>query len=138
MRILEHFMRALFDLLLVFALTSTLSVFPVCAAEQVKHEAAPCNSEMNTAAMRDCEALRYRQAEEELDSAYAELMAKLDPMSVAKLRASQTAWLRFRKADADFQADMARGGTLAPLIRITVMSEMTEARAAELKKSVRP
>ncbi|MGO8986163.1 MAG: lysozyme inhibitor LprI family protein [Terriglobales bacterium] len=138
MRVFEHFIRAFFVLLLAFAVASTFGVPLVCAAGQVQHETAPCGAEIDTAAMRGCETLRYRQAEEELDATYAKLMAKLDPTSRGKLRAAEAAWLQFRKTNADFQADTARGGTLAPLIRITVMSDMTEARVAELKKSLRP
>lgn len=110
---------------------------PARAAGQEK-EAAPCSSETTTAAMQHCENLRYLRAQEALDSAYAELMKQLDETGKAKLRAAQTAWLRFRRADSEFEADAARAGTLAPLIRVTVLADLTEARTVELKKSLRP
>ncbi len=88
--------------------------------------------------MRNCENLRYERAQQTLDSTYAELMKQLDATGKAKLRAAQSAWLKFRQADADFEASLAAGGTLAPLIKITVMADLTEARAVELKKSLQP
>ena len=117
---------------------ATFGGFPVRAVGQAKQEALPCSSETTTAGMRNCENLRYQRAQQALDSVYAELMKKLDATGKEKLRAAQSAWLQFRQAEADFQADMARGGTLAPLIKITVMADLTEARAAELKKSLQP
>jgi uncharacterized protein YecT (DUF1311 family) len=65
-------------------------------------------------------------------------MKQLDETGKAKLRAVQSAWVRFRRTDSDFEADIAREGTLAPLIRVTVLADMTEARTRELKKSLRP
>lgn len=88
--------------------------------------------------MRNCENLRFQRAEQALDSVYAELMKKVDKPSQAKLRAAQSAWLQFRQAEADFQADMARGGTLAPLIKMTVMADLTESRVEQLKKDLQP
>ena len=112
--------------------------FLVRAVAQAEPEAAPCGSESTTAAMRNCENLRYARAEKALDSAYAELLKQLDETGKAKLRSAQSAWLQFRQAEVDFEADTARGGTLAPLLKITAMANLTEARARELKKSLRP
>ena len=88
--------------------------------------------------MRSCENNRYQRAEHALDAVYAELMKQLDAAGKEKLRTAQSAWLQFRQAETDFEAQVAEGGTLAPLIRITVMADMTEARAVELKKSLQP
>jgi uncharacterized protein YecT (DUF1311 family) len=132
------FRRRILGVGLLFAVFSTFGGFPVRAGGQGKQEAAPCGSETTTAAMRNCENLRYQRAEQVLDSVYAELMKQLDKTGKAKLHTVQSAWLQFRQADADFEADIVGEGTLAPLIRVTVMADMTEARARELKKSLRP
>ena len=123
---------------LLGAVGSTLGGLPVRAFGQVKPEALPCRSETTTAGMRNCENLRYERAQQAVDTAYAELMKQLDAAGKTKLRAAQSAWLQFRQADADFEASMAAGGTLAPLIKVTVMADLTEARAVELKKSLQP
>jgi uncharacterized protein YecT (DUF1311 family) len=123
---------------MLLAACLTCGGFPVHAYGRSEKDAQPCSSETTTAAMRNCENLRYQRAQQALDSAYAELMKQLDDAGKAKLRTAQTAWLRFRRANSDFEADAARAGTLAPLIKVTVLADMTEARTVELKKSLRP
>ena len=66
---------------------------------------------MNRQAAKD-----FEKVGAELNSAYAALMAKLpDAESKQKLKESQRAWLAFRNAEAAFQADGERGGSVAPL-----------------------
>ncbi len=105
----------------------------VYAAVPVDQETS-CSSAMTTAAMRECENLRYEKAERDLDLAYARLMNKLDSTGKEKLKTAQDAWLLFRQAEAEFEANGASGGTLYPLIKITVLADMTLARVAELRK----
>jgi uncharacterized protein YecT (DUF1311 family) len=84
--------------------------------------------------MRACENSRYEESEHRLNSEYGQLMKHLDPFRQEKLRAAQRAWLAFRNANADFLASEAQGGSLAPLIKVTALADMTEARATELAK----
>jgi uncharacterized protein YecT (DUF1311 family) len=88
--------------------------------------------------MRNCENARYELSQKALDEVYAKLLKQLDAASQAKLRAAQSSWVRFRQADAEFAAQEAGEGTLAPLLKITVMADLTEARTAELEKSLQP
>jgi uncharacterized protein YecT (DUF1311 family) len=87
--------------------------------------------------MLNCESQRYQKAQENLDAVYGRLLSKLDAAGKIKLKAAEAAWVVFRKANADFEADAARGGTMAPLIRTTVLADMTEARSSALEKSAR-
>jgi uncharacterized protein YecT (DUF1311 family) len=132
------FRRRVLSVALLCAAGASFGSFSLHAFGQAKQEALPCSSETTTAGMRNCENLRYQRAEQALDWVYAKLMKRLDETGKDKLRTAQSAWLQFRQAEADFAADMARGGTLAPLIKITVMTDMTEARVVELKKSLQP
>jgi len=66
--------------------------------------------------MRACEIARLQRATEAMEAAYQRLSARLDARGQAKLRAAQQSWLRFRAAEADYQADVATDGTLAPLV----------------------
>jgi uncharacterized protein YecT (DUF1311 family) len=95
-----------------------------------------CQNATTTAAMRVCENARYEKADRDLNAVYQQLMRQLDAGQQAKLRVAQNAWLRFREANADFEAGAASGGTLGPLLRISTMADMTEARTIELKKSL--
>jgi uncharacterized protein YecT (DUF1311 family) len=105
------------------------------AGVQTAETGTDCKNATTTAAMRACENARFQKAEQELNAVYNDLMQQLDVARKEKLRAAQSAWLQFREANADFEADAARGGTLAPLIKITVLADMTEARTVELKKA---
>src|SRR5262249_28339619 len=98
--------------------------------------AVGCENARSTAAMRECEVARLKRAEEGMEAAYRKLLAKLDARGQAKLRAAQDAWLRFRSAEAEYQADEARDGTLAPLIAASVQADLTEARRKELERAL--
>ena len=101
---------------------------------QAGQSSSECENPVTTAAMRTCEAARYATAQRELEIAYRGLMDHLDSGQKERLRVTQKAWLRFRDANANFQAGLAQDGTLAPLLRIGSLTEMTKARALELKK----
>lgn len=107
------------------------------ALGQTAAQDAACDNAQATAAMRQCEIARLKRANAGLDAAYKRLSAKLDQQGQAKLRAAQQAWLKFRAAEAAFQADTARGGTLAPLIAASVQADLTEARRKDLEKAVK-
>lgn len=107
----------------------------VNALAQSVPEKAACENAQSTAAMRECEGARLARAEAAMKAAYDAAAAKLDQRGREKLRAAQSAWRRFREAEAGFQADAARDGTLAPLIATSARAELTEARARELEKA---
>ncbi len=113
-----------------------LSINGYCATQAAQATAA-CKSATTNAEMLNCQNLRYQKAQARLDAAYGKLLGKLDAEGKIKLQAAEAAWVVFRKANADFEADAARGGTMAPLIRTTVLADMTEARSATLEKSSR-
>ncbi len=130
--------RYLCVLMLALLVFSVLALAVQSAVAQTAPANLPCSSATTTADMLNCENQRYERSEQELNSAYSALMKKLDETGKSKLRAAQQAWLKFRTANAEFQADVARGGTLAEVIRITVLADMTQARSAELRKSIAP
>jgi uncharacterized protein YecT (DUF1311 family) len=99
------------------------------------HDAA-CDKAQTTAAMRQCEIARLKRADEGMNAAYKRLSARLDENAQAKLRAAQRAWLKYRDAEAAYQADAVRGGTLAPLIMESVQADLTEARRVELEEAI--
>jgi uncharacterized protein YecT (DUF1311 family) len=113
-----------------------LACLPLFAVAQAPQGSTECSSATTTATMRTCENARYQRAEKELKANYAELAKQLDPAGKEKLIAAQTAWVRFRDSNAEFQANIAKGGTLAPVIKMTVLADMTEARTAELKRTL--
>jgi len=122
------------------ALIVALSVLPGAPGQALGQAAAEnvaCENAKSTAAMRECEIGRLKRADAALNAAYRSLGAKLDQRGREKLRAAQQAWLKFRDAEADYQADAARDGTLAPLIAASVQADLTESRRKELEKAAR-
>jgi uncharacterized protein YecT (DUF1311 family) len=100
-------------------------------------QSAACENAQTTAAMRQCEIARLKRANEAMNDAYRKLAARLDARGRAKLQAAQEAWLKYRSAEAEYQADSARDGTLAPLIEASVQADLTEARGKEIDKAAR-
>lgn len=122
--------------LLIIMLSWLLGV-PGQALGQATGQDVACNDAQSTAAMRECEIGRLKRADAGMNAAYRSLSARLDPRGREKLRAAQQAWLKFRAAEAAYQADAERGGTLAPLIAASVQADLTEARRKDLEKAVR-
>jgi uncharacterized protein YecT (DUF1311 family) len=92
-------------------------------------EPVQTQAEMNQQAAAD-----FEKADAQLNKVYKQVQAGLDAEGLAKLKAAQRAWIAFRDAEADFEADAeARGGTMAPCIYNGVRQQLTETRTADLK-----
>jgi uncharacterized protein YecT (DUF1311 family) len=101
----------------------------VSVAFPTSHANAQSQAEMNHPAAKD-----FERVDAGLNSTYVALMAKLpDAESKRKLKESQRAWIAFRDAEAAFAADQFRGGSAAPVLRWTSMTETTEQRIKQLK-----
>ena len=94
---------------------------------------AQTQAEMTQEAIDD-----FRKADAQLNVAYGKAKAALDAEGQAKLKTAQRAWIVFRDAQADLEADTAaRGGTMAPLIACTTKKQLTEDRTSELEELVK-
>jgi uncharacterized protein YecT (DUF1311 family) len=102
------------------------------------HSQSDCSTATTTASMRTCAITRYETSQRDLDKTIGQLEKSLDAIGNQRLKDVQAAWVKFRDANADFIADSARDGTLAPLLRESALADMTEARSKELKKVLRP
>lgn len=90
---------------------------------------AQTQAEMNAQARKD-----FERVDAELNKIYQSLLAKLaDTEAKNKLRESQQAWIVTRDAEAASAADQVRGGSAAPVLRWTSMTETTEQRIKQLK-----
>jgi uncharacterized protein YecT (DUF1311 family) len=104
-----------------FSVLALLSVHPTTVEAQTQQE-------MNRHAARD-----FAAADVDLNKVYKQLAGRLDEESQAKLKAVQRAWVQFRDAEAEFEADVeARGGTMAPVIYNGRRAELTKIRTEEL------
>ena len=88
----------------------------------------PTQLEMNEQA--DAEA---QQADVQMEKICVEIRALLDAEGRAKFDVAQTAWLAFRKAEAESCADFYRGGSMAPMIYSKSLTDSTESRIRQLQ-----
>jgi uncharacterized protein YecT (DUF1311 family) len=121
----------------LFLISTILAATALLAPHQAQAQ-SDCANATTTAQMESCANARYQVAAQDLAGVLAQLNGKLDAIGRERLNKAEAAWILFRDANADFIADVARGGTLAPVIRTTALADMTEARTKELKKTLRP
>ena len=76
----------------------------------------------------------FEKADKELNQIYAKVQAKLDKEGKEKLKAAQRAWMSFRDAQADLDADLMRGGSAAPMLNAGSKTQTTKKRVEELKE----
>ena len=109
-----------------FALCATLALITI----YLTPANAQSQSEMNRGAARE-----FETADATLNKVYKQLIGKLDDEGKEKLKLAQRAWVQFRDAQADFEADKeARGGSMAPLIYNGTRKTLTDARIKELQR----
>ncbi|PLW75092.1 lysozyme inhibitor LprI family protein [Cohaesibacter celericrescens] len=110
----------------------SVSTFGALTMASLSAHALDCNNAMTTRDMVECAQMDYNIADGDLNYAYQDLRAGADKTGKLKLRDAQRAWIKFRDAECDRQADAVRGGTMAPLIQMSCLADLTAKRAAEL------
>ena len=122
-------------------------VLPVCRVggfvggfrcQQSQASAAkPCENAQSTAEMLDCWDNQYKKADAELNKVYKEIMSRLGDKEKVKLRDAQRAWIPYKEKKGEAAAAQDEGGTLAPVSQPMALTEETQNRVAELKKTYR-
>jgi uncharacterized protein YecT (DUF1311 family) len=83
--------------------------------------------------MNEQAAAESRQADVQMEKVCAEIRAQLDAGGCAKFDAAQTAWLAFRKAEAESCADFYRGGSIMPWVYCQSLTDSTKRRISQLQ-----
>lgn len=78
-------------------------------------------------------ATAYEKADAELNKVYKELRAKLSDDQKAKLKEVQLLWLKYRDKNAEFEAALYEGGSIAPMVYAGALTTATEDRVETLK-----
>lgn len=98
----------------------------------------PCKDAQTTFEMKQCAAKKYKQADDELNRVYRQLVAKLeDEGHKTSLKTAQQAWLKYRDTNCDFESYLNRGGTIYSLVVSDCMTVMTNSRTSELKEQIK-
>ncbi len=115
----------------ILGLATVFLVFVTTGAQTQQRD--PCKGE-TTFEMKECAAKRYKQADDELNKVYRELMSKLeDEGHKATLKTAQQAWLKYRDGECDFVSYLNRGGTIYSVVQTECMTQMTNSRTKELR-----
>ena len=97
----------------------------------------PCKGE-TTFEMKQCSAKKFKQADDELNRVYKQLMAKLDDEGhKTSLKTAQLAWLNYRDANCDFESYLNRGGSIYSVIVTECQTAMTTSRTRQLKEQIK-
>jgi uncharacterized protein YecT (DUF1311 family) len=79
----------------------------------------------------------FAKADAELNAVYKKALHSMaDDTARQKLVDAQKAWTKFRDAQAEVDADEARGGSMQPMLRAISEMDTTNARITQLKKSL--
>jgi len=117
----------------------TMLLFVVVAGGHQTQKKDPCTEGGETTAdMKMCTARKYKQADDELNKVYRELMLKLDDEGhKASLKTAQVAWLKYRDTNCDFESYLNRGGSIYSVVVGDCMTSMTISRTEELKEQIK-
>ena len=122
-------------------LAALLSCAALSAAASAQRRDAndPCRDPQSQAEMNMCAAKRFRAADAELNKVYNRLVSKLGDAAgqLAKLKAAEVSWLKYRDDNCDYEASFFEGGSMKPLIYSSCMERMTKARTAELRGQIK-
>jgi uncharacterized protein YecT (DUF1311 family) len=96
----------------------------------------PCDGE-TTFEMKQCAAKKYKQADDELNKVYRQLMSKLDNEGhKTSLKTAQQAWLKYRDNNCDFVSFLYQGGSIYSVIVVECRTTLTNTRTKELKEQI--
>jgi uncharacterized protein YecT (DUF1311 family) len=88
--------------------------------------------------MTMCADQRLKDADSDLNEAYAALMKKIEAPDQQRLRAAEKTWIAFRDSECLYRiGGKNQGGTLWPMLELRCKAELTEARAAEIRGEIR-
>jgi uncharacterized protein YecT (DUF1311 family) len=83
-------------------------------------------------ALNQCAAQDFQAWDDYLNAVYQQVIASGAVQNVEALREAQRAWIPYRDLTCDFEADRAFGGSIAPLLRLTCLTRLTERRANDI------
>jgi len=96
-----------------------------------------CENPKTQIDMNKCAVQKYNKADKQLNIVYKKLKKLLDKTGKQKLKKAQLAWIKYRDAKAEFDADTMRGGSLAPLIYEESLRNTTLQRIETLKTEIK-
>ncbi len=120
-------------LLCVFSVLILAPGHPVFSSRAVTIQDA-CKDATTQVEMNQCSAKEAQDADKQLNDLYRTVLEKLTPDNKNSLRVAQRAWIAYRDADCAGEAELYKGGSIAPLIKTACVAKLTNERIAEIKR----
>jgi uncharacterized protein YecT (DUF1311 family) len=93
-----------------------------------------CNNPQTQAQMNYCASLSAKDSDKKLNQVYRQLQSSLsDAQQKKRLTEAQRAWLKFREAQCAFEQGVYSGGSIAPTIYYSCLTEVTKQRTKQLQ-----
>lgn len=80
-----------------------------------------------------CLGQAYQRADDALNAVYQQAMGRASPAMSSLLRDAQRAWIPFRDAACEAEAEFMRGGSGEAMMRLGCLTRETEARTEVLR-----
>ena len=103
---------------------------------QKESKSDPCSNVSSQSEMTICWRKEYQAADTRLHQVYRQLVSMLGEEEKLELKKAQTAWLKYRDANCDFEGNQYKGGSMRPMIYAICLTDMTESRTTELKSQI--
>ncbi|AXB06336.1 MULTISPECIES: lysozyme inhibitor LprI family protein [Aeromonas] len=91
-----------------------------------------CTAPVTQTDMNICAFQDYQRADAKLNAAYKKRVASLEKAQLERLRTAQRAWIAFRDAQCRYEAGVYEGGSMAPMVHSSCLTQLTEARTKDL------
>ena len=104
-------------------------------AEMFGADYQPCGDQPNTMATVDCVQAKTKAWDRRLNTAYKDLMQRIDAGQRDPLKAAQRLWIQFRDANCRFYG--LQEGTIRQIQAAECLRAMTQDRALELEKAMK-
>src|ERR1043165_9259653 len=96
----------------------------------------PCRDPQSQAEMNMCAAKKFKAADAELNRVYNRLASMLEGDNLARLKAAEVSWIKYRDDNCGYEAGFFEVGSMRPLILSSCMERVTKARTAELRGQI--
>ena len=106
-------------------------------AAQADEQEDPCPGARNQQELNLCASRAFQKADAELNKLYQQLTLDAGAGELAKLRAAQLAWIKFRDAHCEYEALGNQGGSIYPMVYGLCLAGVTAERAKQLRETLK-
>lgn len=125
-------MKTLYIAICLFSLNANAKCNQAEADKGIQPEMNACAYEAFQSADKQLNIL-YKKRMTQLETHEKEYPGEFKPI-IQKLKLAQTAWLKFRDADCEYEAFQYEGGSMQPLVNSSCLEAKTKQRIEDIKQ----